>query len=141
MTEYQAYTKETYEWALRNSIVRNQTEFANAVGMSKSTLSGILKGDARLSGKQTAKNVKAWKEKHYPSVGASNVVDFNKGYRAALKEMDQFDWESFKRETAKSLLSAQIMNANIYSDDANMVYQAQLAVRYAQILVDELKKV
>ena len=149
MNGYRQYIIDTYEWALRNKIVRNQREFAGLVGFSYATMSLILNGNNKSSGKTVAAKVRAWMDANYPNKEQVSIVDYERGYNAALKDQDEFDWVSFRRQAAKDILCARLSNnanhmnfdysANRVCDSFSLQNYVGEALSYADELIRQLK--
>lgn len=151
MNEYQQYIRDTYEWAFRNKLVKNQSDFASVIGCNKVSLSLILRGKKsnNLSGKTIATRTKLWVKSNYPNKEQVSVLDYERGYNDAMKERDEFDWLSFRRQAAKDILCARLSTngnhinfdyaKNRVCDSFSLQNYVGEAVSYADELIRQLK--
>ena len=96
------FVKETFEWALRNRIVKTQKEFAKKVGISPTSMSTYMSGvqKGHMSGKCSAKKVRAWLESNFKGEMGINVEDYKKGFVDAMRRDDAVNWAQFRAEAA-----------------------------------------
>lgn len=141
MNDYQKYVAEAYNWAVKNRLAHNKTDFAELVGVDKTTISQIING--KMSGKATAKKIKLWMDAGPSTDHTLKLTNtFDEGYNKALRDMDSFNWLAFRREAAKDCLCALLPNIifNEFDEDSTLSYHCSLAVRWADELIRQLKK-
>ena len=75
----------------------------------------------------------------YAKIGSTDPIIHN-GLVEVLKDDEIIDWEQRRYEIAKSMMAAFLSNScsNVYMNTYEN--QAQEAVKYADMLIDELKK-
>jgi transcriptional regulator with XRE-family HTH domain len=134
MNEYQKYVEEAYNWAIKNRLAHNKSDFAELVGVDKTTISQIIKG--RMSGKATAKKIKLWMDAGPSTDHTLKLTNtFEEGYNKAVRDMDSFNWLAFRREAAKDILVALCTTMPI-----NMEEDVRQAINIADELIRQLKK-
>lgn len=146
MTEYQQYIEDVFEWARRNKIVKAKYEFADMVKMDRASLSAILNG--RFTGKNSAKKVRIWAESvGYPGAAMPDTSaepykqkQLTRADALLISEaMHQWDWEKFRRETAKSVLAG-FTSAFRQVQGMTMEDYAKQVAKYSVMFADELVK-
>lgn len=69
---------------------------------------------------------------------------YEQGYNQAIKDLDNCDWQAFRREAAKDILPAMINWRRVNEAGANILISkeeaAKLAIKYADELIKLLKQ-
>lgn len=61
---------------------------------------------------------------------------YEEGYNQAIKDLDNFDWQAFRREAAKDILAGFCASGNRVLADAT----TSLAIQFADELIRRLKE-
>lgn len=110
MNEHQQLVQQVYGWAISNGIVSTKVQFADELGIDRTTLVSVLKG--RFSGKIVAKKAVMWmevKEKELQGKAAplNNLVYEIPTLPTATTEF------SLRARTTKDILCSVLSNSNV----------------------------
>jgi len=100
MTPYQEQICEIYRQAVGEGIVSNKIEFAAAVGLNYTSLTAVMNGKSKASGKNSVARVIAWWTDQRKKSGA------DERYIEMIPESSGFNWIEFRREAALKILAA-----------------------------------
>jgi len=69
----------------------------------------------------------------------TDTKKYNEGYNQAIKDLDNFDWQSFRVNAAKDILCALIARTSMFSGE-NIHHGVNVALEYADILIRQLRE-
>lgn len=114
-TDNRKFIEDSYNRARVYGMCKTKGEFAQLIGVHKSTLSAV--GSGKSSGKVAAKKASEWLDQYEAerkallntSFPVLNELTFAEkaGYEAIVKEMvekKEFDWDAFRAEAAKCII-------------------------------------
>lgn len=65
---------------------------------------------------------------------------YEEGYNQAIKDLDNFDWQSFRREAAKDILAGMLSNPGSINVENKRLQTIEGFVNGAVMIADELIK-
>jgi len=143
-TDNRKVIEDSYNLARLYGMCKTKGEFAQLIGVHKSTLSSVESGKS--SGKVAAKKAQEWRDQYeserralmntaFPVLNELTFAE-KAGYEAIVKEMmgeKEFDWKAFRAETAKCIIGPLAVHMRRDCSNQNIAHEAVL-------LADELIK-
>ena len=118
---YKQYIEDSYNWARHNGFCKTKLEFAKILGVHPATLS--MK-DNRYSGRNTAMKIEVWRKSVEQTITSE-------------KEEKEFDWEAYRMEVSKVILTSIVTKPELYARDKD---RCAAAAKDAIVMADELIK-
>lgn len=125
MTENQIYIKELYERARKDGLVKNQSMFAEEIGINRTVLSQILSEDKTVSAYDAYYKARNWEKGHYPP-------------KPQVTAAVDSDWVVYRRDLARAITERLISQPAAWSCDKRELVKE--AVEVTDMLIKELKK-